>query len=185
MNPDLLYDYISAHIDPEPENLHRLFRSTNLTSTYPRMCTDHIQGRFIKMLTRMIRPSRVLELGTFTGYSALCFAEGMAAEGEVVTIEVNDEMEDVIRESLADSDVGRKVRLIIGDAIEAMNAVDGDFDVAFIDANKRDYVEYYRMVKRRVRRGGFIIADNTLWSGKVIEPDGKQKIYCFQEAGRT
>ena len=96
----------------------------------------------------------------------------MAAEGEVVTIEVNDEMEDVIRESLADSDVGRKVRLIIGDAIEAMNAVDGDFDVAFIDANKRDYVEYYRMVKRRVRRGGFIIADNTLWSGKVIEPDG-------------
>lgn len=172
MNPDLLYDYISAHIDPEPENLHRLFRSTNLTSTYPRMCTDHIQGRFIKMLTRMIRPSRVLELGTFTGYSALCFAEGMAADGEVVTIEVNDEMEDVIRESLADSDVGRKVRLIIGDAIEAMNAVDGDFDVAFIDANKRDYVEYYRMVKRHVRRGGFIIADNTLWSGKVIEPDG-------------
>ncbi|MBO7381927.1 MAG: O-methyltransferase [Muribaculaceae bacterium] len=171
MTPDILDDYISAHIDPEPENLHRLYRSTCLTSTYPRMCTDHLQGRFIKMLTRMIRPSRVLELGTFTGYSALCFAEGMAADGEVVTIEVNDEMENIIRESLANSDVGHKVRLIIGDAFDALKTVEGDFDIAFIDANKRDYVDYYRHVKPRVRRGGFIIADNTLWSGKVVEPD--------------
>lgn len=122
------------------------------------------------MFVRMINPHRVLELGTFTGYSALCLAEGLlAADAQVHTIEIDDELEDFIREHFSCSPLGKHITLHIGDAKELVPAIEGDFDLVFIDANKRHYVDYYRMVLPRVRRGGFIIADNTMWDGKVVD----------------
>ena len=167
-----LEQYILAHIDAEPDDLSRLYRDTHLHLVFPHMCSGHLQGRVLKMLVRMIRPQRVLELGTYSGYSALCMAEGLCDDSCFVdTIEINDEMEAFIRTHLAASPVGHRVRLHIGRAEEVLPTLDGMFDMAYIDANKRDYVDYYEMVLPRVRPGGFIIVDNTLWDGKVT--DGK------------
>lgn len=165
-----LEEYIEAHIDAEPPHLHRLYRQTHLTRLYPRMCSGHAQGRILTMLTRMIAPRRVLELGTFTGYSALCFAEGMADGTELHTIEIDDEAADSLRELFSESPGGEKITLHIGDAAEVIPTLDGEWDLVFIDANKRCYCEYYRLVLPRVRPGGYIIADNTLWDGKVVDP---------------
>lgn len=163
-------DYIQSHISPEPEELHRIDRLTNLRLVNGRMCSGHIQGRLLKMLTAMIRPKRVLELGTFSGYSALCIAEGMDSDGTLDTIEVDDELEDFIRENLAASPHGKKVRLHIGDATETMRQWgENEFDMIFIDADKRRYVDYLHASLPLLRQGGFIIADNTLWDGHVVE----------------
>lgn len=170
-----LDDYILSHIDPESESLARLDRDTHLFHLRPRMCSGHLQGRLLKMLVRMIAPKRILELGTFTGYSALCLAEGLPEDGELHTIEIDDELEDFIRTHLSQSPVGNRVHLHIGDAREVLKHLDPDhrFDLVFIDANKRQYSEYYDLVFDRVSPGGFIIADNTLWDGKVVEPGKK------------
>ncbi len=170
-----LDDYILSHIDPEGESLARLDRDTHLFHLRPRMCSGHLQGRLLKMLVRMIAPKRILELGTFTGYSALCLAEGLPEDGELHTIEIDDELEDFIRTHLSQSPVGNRVHLHIGDAREVLKRLDPDhrFDLVFIDANKRQYSEYYDLVFDRVSPGGFIIADNTLWDGKVVEPGKK------------
>lgn len=173
MNPEL-ESYIEAHIEKEPDNLRRLERATNLERINGRMCSGHIQGRLLKMLTRMINPRRVLEMGTFTGYSALCIAEGMPEDGILVTIELEEELDEPIREALAASPYGRKVKLAIGDAKEVCKDFgDAKFDMIFIDADKRQYPEYYRQAKRLVRPGGFILADNTLWDGHVVDPSRK------------
>lgn len=165
-----LEQYVLAHIDAEPENLHRLDRDTHLRLLYSRMCSGHLQGRLLKMLVRMINPRMVLELGTYSGYSALCMAEGLLRpEACVHTIEIEDELEDFLREHFAQSPHGYRVHLHIGDAVKVLGEIEGDFDLAFIDANKRDYVEYYEMVLPRIAPGGFIIADNTLWDGKVVD----------------
>ncbi len=165
-----LENYITAHIDPEPENLHRLYRRVNIELLYSRMCSGHIQGRLLKMLTRMQRPRRVLEIGTYAGYSALCIAEGLADDTcKVVTIEIEDEMEDFIRRQLADSPYGKRVELLIGDAMRLIPALDEDWDMVYIDANKRYYIEYYNMLVDKLRSGALIIADNTLWDGKVLD----------------
>ena len=170
-NDDQLEDYILSHIDSEPEELRRLDRETHLYHLRPRMCSGHLQGRLLKMLVRMIKPTNVLELGTFTGYSALCLAEGLLSpEARVHTIEIDDELEDFIRTHFDRSPLGKQITLHIGDAcqiIEELNDI--DFDLVFVDANKRHYVDYYRLVLPRVRKGGFIIADNTLWDGKVVD----------------
>lgn len=165
-------EYILEHIDSEPDNLHRLYRRVNTELLYSRMCSGHLQGRMLKMLVRMVRPQRVLELGTYAGYSALCIAEGLADDSCTVdTIEVEDELEDFITRSLDDSEYGRRVRLHIGDAMELLPRLLGEnsYDMVYVDANKRHYVEYYNLLVDRLRSGAFILADNTLWDGKVAD----------------
>jgi predicted O-methyltransferase YrrM len=161
--------YIADHIDPEPDELYRLYRRTHLNHLYPRMCSGHVQGRILKMLAAMIKPSRVLELGTFTGYSALCFAEGAGPGATVDTVEIDDEMEEELRALFAASPHGAGIKLHIGDALQVVPQLEGQWDLVFIDANKRLYREYFEMVIERVPKGGFIIADNTLWDSKVLD----------------
>lgn len=166
-----LTDYILAHIDPEPEYLHRLWRATNLELLNGRMASGHLQGRLLKMLVEMVRPRNILEVGTFSGYSALCMAEGLADDGcRVYTFEVNDEVEDFARRWIEGSPVGHRVRFTIGDALQLAPELGITFDMAFLDGDKRTYIEAYEMALHMVRPGGFIVADNTLWDGHVIDP---------------
>ncbi|MCD8385979.1 MAG: O-methyltransferase [Bacteroidales bacterium] len=163
-------DYILEHIEAEPEHLQRLYRNTYLRHLYPRMCSGHLQGRLLKMLTQMIQPKRIIELGTFTGYSALCFAEGMPDDAVLHTVEIDDEMADELRSTFDSTPWADRIHLHIGDALEVVPTLDEQWDLAFIDANKRNYIEYYEMLVPRMRPGGYIIADNTLWSDKVLDP---------------
>ena len=172
-----LHEYIEKHSSPESEVLQQITRSTHLELINPRMLSGHVQGRVLSMLSQMIQPKRILELGTFTGYSALCLAEGLTEDGELVTIEHNDELEDAIRRNLSLTPLGEKVKLIIGDAKEAMRRLGdearGDeakgFDLVFIDADKKEYCDYLDLVLPLMRQGGWILADNTLWDGHIIE----------------
>ena len=163
-------DYILAHIEPEPDYLYRLWRATNIYMLHGRMASGHLQGRLLKMLVKMIRPQRILEVGTFSGYSALCLAEGLEEGGKVYTFEINDEQEDFTRPWIEKSPVADKIEFIIGDAISEAPKLGIDFDMAFIDGDKRTYVETYEMVLQILRPGGFILADNTLWDGHVTDP---------------
>ena len=182
-----LEQYILAHIDAEPPHLQQLYRDTHLQLVYPHLCSGHLQGRLLKMLVRMVRPRRVLELGTYSGYSALCLAEGLPDDDcRVHTIEVNDEMEQFIRRHLAASPVGHRVVLHIGDAADVLPTIGGTFDLAYVDANKRDYVANYEQVLPRISPGGFILVDNTLWGGKVTDGDANhdtltQSIRAFND----
>ena len=162
--------YILAHIEPEPDYLYRLWRATNIYMLHGRMASGHLQGRLLKMLVQMIRPKRILEVGTFSGYSALCMAEGLEEGGKVYTFEINDEQEDFTRPWIEGSPVADKVEFIIGDAIKEAPKLGLEFDMAFIDGDKRTYVETYEMVLGILRPGGFILADNTLWDGHVTDP---------------
>ena len=169
-----LNDYILNHIDAEPDHLYRLERDTHLRLLYSRMCSGHLQGRLLKMLVRMAKPERILELGTFSGYSAQCLAEGLLSDdAQVHTIEIEDELEDFLRQHFADSPVGHRIHLHIGDASQILPQLNLMFDLVFIDANKRHYPQYYELVLPWLTPGGFIIADNTLWDGKVAEPHAK------------
>lgn len=162
--------YILDHIDAEPPVLADLNRTTHVRCLYSNMCSGHLQGRILKMLVRMIRPRRVLELGTFTGYSAICLAEGLASCGEVHTVEINDELTDMIEQYFERAGLREKIHLHVGDASEIVPAISAEpWDLVFIDANKRSYCDYYRMVLPLVRPGGFILADNTLWYGKMTD----------------
>lgn len=167
-------EYIERHIDVEPQMLRKLDRDTHLYHLRPRMCSGHLQGRILKMLTQMIQPKRILELGTFTGYSALCMAEGMPTDAELHTIEIDDELEDFIRQHFDNSDYAGRIHLHIGDAIEIIPSLsDKTFDLVFMDANKRHYCEYYQLVFPLLSEHGYIIADNTLWDGHVVEENPK------------
>lgn len=167
-----LEDYIEDHIHREPEYLERLERDTNLQRVNGRMCSGRLQGRVLKMLTSMVRPLRALELGTFTGYSALCIAEGLPEGGHLTTIELEDELEEPIREAFRVSGLEDRIDLIIGDAIEVCQKMEpGSYDMIFIDADKREYPRYFTEAKRLIAPGGFILADNTLWDGHVAETD--------------
>lgn len=163
-----LEEYILNHIDREDELLAALDRDTHLYHLRPRMVSGHLQGRILKMFCRMIQPRRILELGTFTGYSALCLAEGLCEGGEVHTIEIDDEIEDFTRSHLDRSPYGERIKLFVGDALKIVPTLTDTYDLVFIDANKRDYLKYYELVLPKVRPGGFILADNTLWDGKVV-----------------
>lgn len=170
MNELKIEEYILSHIDPEPELLKRMTREANVKLLRPRMISGNIQGRLLKMLTAMIRPANVLEIGTYTGYSALCLAEGAPVNSKIVSIEIDDEMEGFIRKYLEASKYGHKIELKIGDALHLMSEYDDNyFDLVFIDANKRDYSSYYSVAIEKLKQGGIILADNTLWSGKVVE----------------
>lgn len=165
-----LEEYIDSHVSQGPELLNQLYRHSNIHHLYGRMCSGRTQGRLLKMLTSMISPRRVLELGTFTGYSALAMAEALSDEAELHTVEVDDEWEDELQSWFARSPHGAKITLHIGDALEIVPHISHEpWDMVFIDANKRHYADYYEMVLPLVRRGGYILADNTLWSGKVAE----------------
>lgn len=166
-----LSDYIDLHIEAEPAPLRALYRHTHLTRLYPRMCTDHAQGRLLAMFTRMIRPHRILELGTFTGYSTLCFAEAMPEGCTIDTIEIDPNYAHELRAFFDASGRGEDIRLHIGDALELIDSVAAghDYDMVFIDADKRHYADYYHLVMEHTAPGAFILADNTLWDGKVTE----------------
>lgn len=168
MNSEL-ENYILRHIDPEPEYLYRLWRATNIHMLHGRMASGHVQGRLLKMLVTMIRPRNILEVGTFSGYSAICMAEGLEDGGMVYTFEINDEQEDFTRPWIEQSPVADKIRFIIGDAIKEAPKLGITFDMAFIDGDKRSYRETYEMVLSLLRKGGFILADNTLWDGHVVD----------------
>ena len=162
--------YILSHIEPEPEYLYRLWRATNIYMLHGRMASGHLQGRLLKMLVQMIRPKNILEVGTFSGYSALCMAEGLEEGGKVYTFEINDEQEDFTRPWIEQSPVADKIEFIIGDAISEAPKLGVTFDMAFVDGDKRTYVETYEMVLQLLNPGGFILADNTLWDGHVTDP---------------
>ena len=165
-----LEEYILSHIDPEPELLKEIDREVHVKLLHASMMSGHLQGRLLKMLTRMIRPERVLEIGTFVGYSTLCFAEGLEENGEVHTIEIDDELEDFIRSNFAKSELANKIKLHIGDATQIIPEFeDESFGLAFIDADKELYWKYFEATLPKIRKDGFILVDNTLWYGKVVE----------------
>ena len=162
--------YVLAHSEPEGDYLYRLYRATNIHKIHGRMASGHLQGRLLKMLVSMIRPKNILEVGTFSGYSAICMAEGLDEGGKVWTFEINDEMEDFTRPWIENSPVADKIDFRIGDANVEAPKLGVTFDLAFVDGDKRTYVETYEMVLRLLRPGGYIIADNTLWDGHVTDP---------------
>ncbi len=171
-------NYILDHIDKEGELLARLNRDAHVNLLRPRMLSGHLQGRMLKMFCRMLRPERILEIGTYTGYATLCMAEALSETGLIHTIEIDDELEDFISKYFNQSEYKDKIKLHIGDALAIIPGLN-EFDLVFIDADKRLYSEYYDLVFDKVRPGGMIIADNTLWDGKVLEephPSDKQTI---------
>jgi len=171
-----LESYILSHIDEEGELLKQLNRDAHVNLLRPRMLSGHLQGRLLKMFCRMIQPKHILEIGTYTGYATLCMAEGAPDDATIHTIEVNDELEDFILKYLHKSKLKEKIKLHIGDAIQIIPGIDCIFDMVFIDADKRKYCEYYDVIFDKVRPGGLIIADNTLWDGKVLtEPHPTDK----------
>ena len=164
-----LDNYILQHIEPEPDYLYRLWRATNIHMLHGRMASGHLQGRLLKMLVTMIRPRNILEVGTFSGYSAICMAEGLEEGGMVYTFEINDEQEDFTRPWIEGSPVAHRIRFIIGDANIEAPRLGITFDMAFIDGDKRTYRHTYETVLSLLRPGGFILADNTLWDGHVVD----------------
>lgn len=164
-----LDDYILSHTEPEPDYLYRLWRATNIRTIHGRMASGHLQGRLLKMLVQMIRPENVLEVGTFSGYSAISMAEGLSGKGHLYTFEINDEMEDFTRPWIEGSPVADKITFIIGDALKEAPRLGIMFDMAFIDGDKRTYRDCYEMVMSLLKPGGFILADNTLWDGHVVD----------------
>lgn len=180
MNLDL-EAYLRAHSEQEPSYLARIKRETFVQVLNPSMISDHIQGRFLKMICQMVAPKHVLELGTFTGYSALCLAEGLTHDAHLDTIEIDDELEELIRTNFATSPYNSQITLHIGDALEIIPMfIEESFDLVFIDADKRFYLDYYEAILPMVKPGGFILVDNTLWHGKVLEehiaPTDRQSI---------
>ena len=171
-----LDEYISIHSTPENAVLESITRDTHVHVLNPHMLSGHVQGRVLSMMSHMIRPKRILELGTFTGYSALCLAEGLAEGGRLVTIEHNDELEETIRRNLSRSSLCDRIELRIGDCKEilsnderALSWTNDQYDLVFIDADKREYCDYLELVYPLVPVGGFILADNTLWDGHIID----------------
>ncbi len=164
-----LNDYIEAHSSPEGDYLYRLYRATNVEILNPHMASGHIQGRLLKLLVKMIRPKRILEIGTYTGYSAICMAEGLDNDGRLFTFEIDDELEDFTRRWIEGSPVADKIIFRIGSALDIVPTLGEKFDLVFIDGNKREYIAYYEMAMQHLSEKGWILADNTLWDGHVID----------------
>lgn len=161
--------YVCSHTENEPDYLQELNRKTHVEVLQPRMLSGHFQGRVLSILSHMIQPKRILEIGTYTGYSALCLAEGLVAGGKLITIDVNEELEEMVQTYIDKSPYSDMVVPMIGDAMQIIPTLEEEFDIVFIDADKRNYVNYYNLVFDKVKKGGYIIADNILWSGKVLE----------------
>jgi len=162
-------DYAEAFSSPEPDILKKLNRETNVKMVFPRMLSGHLQGTLLKMISCMARPETILEIGTFTGYSSICLAEGLAEKGLLHTIEINPEFEDIIRKYYNETKLSEKIILHIGNALDIIPSITYMFDLVFIDADKENYLNYYKLVFDKVKNGGFILADNVLWNGKVLK----------------
>jgi predicted O-methyltransferase YrrM len=165
----LLDQYVCDRTAQEGELLKKINRETYLEVLQPRMLSGHFQGRVLSMFSKMIKPNRILEIGTYTGYSALCLAEGLTYEGKLVTIDVNEELENRVRGYFESSEFSQKITYLVGDAIKLIPTINEKWDIVFIDADKLNYLNYYHLVFSSVKVGGYIIADNVLWSGKVAD----------------
>lgn len=167
--PEEIEEYASRFTSAEPELLSLLNRDTQAHILMPRMLSGHLQGRFLSLISRLINPKLILEIGTYTGYSALCLAEGLADDGRIYTIDINEELETMATSYFKKAGKEKQISMHIGNALEIIPALQGDFDMVFIDADKVNYVNYFNLVIDRVRKGGIIIADNVLWSGHVLK----------------
>jgi predicted O-methyltransferase YrrM len=168
---NILDEYVLNHSDAEPEYLYRLWRATNVHMLHGRMASGHLQGRLLKMLVKMVNPQNIIEVGTFSGYSALCMAEGLSEHGHLYTFEINDEQEPFTRKWIENSPWADKITFIIGDAATEAKKIGKSFDFAFMDGDKRTYVETYESLLPLMNKGAFILADNTLWDGHVTDAD--------------
>jgi len=167
---ETLQEYITAHSEDEPSYLTELSRETHIKVIQPRMITGHYQGRVLSMLSKIIGPTNILEIGTYTGYSALCLAEGLAPNGQVHTIDVNEELAGIQRKYFDKAGYSDRIKQYTGDALDIIPALTMQFDLVFIDAEKKEYVRYFEAVLPKTRKGSIILSDNVLWSGKVVEP---------------
>jgi predicted O-methyltransferase YrrM len=166
--PEELNQYLLATCEPEPALLKKIDRETQLEVLMPRMVSGHLQGRVLSMLSKLIQPKRILEIGTFTGYATLCLAEGLSSDGKIITLDINEELEDRVRGYFAESDYNHQIEYKIGNALETIPSLEEVFDIVFIDADKKNNGTYFHMIFDKVRKGGLIIVDNVLWSGKVL-----------------
>ena len=174
--PEDLDDYVVKHSEDEPELLQQLSRETYQKILQPRMLSGHYQGRLLSMISKLVNPKNILEIGTYTGYSALCLAEGMQRDGALHTIDVNEELMDFQRKYFDKSNFGNKIFQHLGDALQIIPKLDKTFDLIFIDADKENYPNYFHIIIDKLNMGGIILSDNVLWSGKVIEPLKKDDI---------
>ncbi|PST85011.1 methyltransferase [Pedobacter yulinensis] len=166
-----LQELLLKYCDPEPELLQHIDRETHLKVLLPRMLSGHYQGRTLSMLSKLLQPKRILEIGTYTGYATLCLAEGLTEDGIIYTVDINAELEDMVRDNFAKSPLNDKIRYLLGDAVTVIGTIQETFDIVFIDADKKNNATYYNLVFDSVRPGGLIITDNVLWSGKVLKQD--------------
>lgn len=167
--PEVIEEYVEAHTQKESDVLYDLNRQTHLKIMQPRMLSGHLQGRVLSMFSKMIQPKNILEIGTYTGYSAICMAEGLQADGKITTIDINAELETFARSYFEKAGITENIDFRIGNAMEIVPTLETEFDIVFIDADKSNYINYYEMVISKVRAGGYIFFDNVLWSGKVID----------------
>ncbi|MDJ1502229.1 O-methyltransferase [Xanthocytophaga agilis] len=172
--PEAISEYVEAHSAPESELLQRINRETHARVLMPRMLSGHLQGRVLSMFSHMMRPKRILEIGTYTGYSAICLAEGLTADGLLYTLDINEELETRVRGYFSEAGLEKKINYQIGNAVDIIPTLKETWDMVFIDADKLNYHTYYELVLPQVRQGGFIISDNVLWSGKVADPTAKK-----------
>ena len=165
-----LEDYIERHSENEPELLSKLNKETYQKILLPRMCSGHFQGRVLSMLSKLIRPLNILEIGTFTGYAALCLCEGMQINGQLLTIDIKEELVDFQRKYFDLSICGNQIHQHLGEAIEIIPTLDLKFYLVFVDADKENYINYFNLILPKMNKGGIILSDNVLWSGKVVQP---------------
>jgi len=181
-----LEQYILDHTDPEGNVLEDLNRYTHVNILNPNMLSGHLQGKILEIISRMVRPARILEIGTYTGYSAICLAKGLQEGGELITIDLNDELSEINNSYFQKAGLENRIKLLNGDALTLIPDLPGPFDLVYIDGEKTEYVAYYRVVFDKVRPGGYLLADNVLWGGKILDPEsemdeGTKDILAFNE----
>lgn len=168
--PDDIADYIEAHTSQESDLLKKINRETHAKVMMPRMLSGQLQGRYLSMISHLLKPKNILEIGTYTGYSAICLAEGLAEDGKLTTLDINEELETRVRDYFQQAGLSEKIDYRIGNALTIIPTIDQQFDLVFIDADKENYSKYYDLVFDKVKVGGVILADNVLWSGKITKP---------------
>jgi len=167
--PKQLAAYAEQHTSKETDVLHNLYRETHIKTIMPQMIAGHLQGAFLSMMSMMIQPKQILEVGTFTGYSAICLCSGLQENGMLHTIDINEELQSMQKQYFEEAGVSKKITTYVGNALNIIPAIDATFDLVFLDADKINYANYYDMVFDKVRKGGYIVADNVLWSGKILD----------------
>jgi len=167
--------YLDDHTSDEDFLMYEVNRRTHLTTYYPRMLSGKVQGKFLEFISRMMKPKRILEIGTFTGYSALALAKGLTKEGKLITIEINEELENTLHKHFSQSEQAQQIELIIGNALEIIPGLTSEFDLIFVDGDKEQYPDYYRLAIEKLKPGGFMLIDNVLWSGKVVNAEASSE----------